>query len=204
MEQTQVPVAPAAGPAVPPALPRRTGFLTGVVSGVIGAGLVVAVVMVGLSMAGAQTNSPSPSSGSRSGLPEGPGAFPGWFGHGGPELGFGAIHGQFTVPAPSGGYETLATQTGTVSSVSATSITVKSEDGFTGTYTVDDDTLVNAGNNGIADVSKGDTVRVVAVIASGRDRAVQIMDGTKVQRSIGRWLPGFPGAPGSPTVPSGL
>jgi hypothetical protein len=71
----------------------------------------------------------------------------------------------------------VLTQIGTVQSVSGSSITVKSEDGYSQTYGVDNDTLVAAGNNGITDVAKGDTVRVLAV----GSKAKQIMDATKVQ-----------------------
>ena len=58
-------------------------------------------------------------------------------------LGFGllkgpAIHGEQTVRKPGGGYQTLANQVGEVTSVSKSSIAVKSEDGYARTYTVDD------------------------------------------------------------------
>ena len=112
------------------------------------------------------------------------------FGHFG--FGFGAIHGEFTAPAPGGGYETLATQIGTVSSVSSSSITVKSADGFTRSYTVDGNTLVTAGNNGIADVNSGDTVHVLAVVSGGKASAVELVDFTRAQQVRGRWLPPFP------------
>ncbi len=178
----------------PPAHPRRSGFLAGMVAGVVGAGVVAGLILAGLNMAGAQTNSPSATPSSNSGSP--PSGFPGpWFGHGQFGFGFGALHGQFTTTAPGGGYQTLATQYGQVTAVSSSSITIRSEDGFTSTYSVDDNTLVNAGNNGIADVKNGDTVRVAAVVNNGKAHAVQIIDETQVQRSTGRWLPPLPGAP---------
>jgi hypothetical protein len=159
---------------------------------VFATGLVVGMIVSGITGAGAQTASTSPSS-SASNLPV-KGIGHGWFGHDG--FGFGAIHGQFTTQAPGGGYQTLATQTGTVSSVSSSSITVKSVDGYTATYVVDDNTLVNAGNDGIADVKSGDTVRIVAVVSGGKTSAVEVLDGTNVQKLRGRWAPAFPDAPG--------
>ena len=74
-------------------------------------------------------------------------------------------------------FQTIFVQRGTVQSVSGSSITVKSEDGYTHTYSVDNNTLVAAGNNGIADVANGDTVRVLAV----GNAAKEIVDATKVQ-----------------------
>jgi len=182
-------------PAIPPPPPaadhgrRRRFGIAG--AAIFATGLVVGIVVASVTGAGAA--SPSPSSSAGSNLPGKIGHR--FFGHDG----FGAIHGQFTTPAPNGGYETLDTQLGTVSAVSSTSITVKSADGFTATYSVDDNTLVNAGNNGISDVKNGDTVRVVAVASGGKASAVEIVDGTNVQNLRGRWAPAFPfpDAPGT-------
>ena len=110
----------------------------------------------------------------------------------------GALHGEFTMPAPGGGYQTLAAQTGQVTSVSTSSIALKSEDGFVRTYSVDDNTLVTAGNNGISDVKTGDAVHVLAVVSGGKARAVDIVDATTVQQSRGRWAPFPRDWPGSP------
>ena len=169
---------------------RRLGL--GAVGAVLFAGgLVIGVILAGLNVAGAQTSaSPSPSAGSHAP------AFPrfGHFGHGFGHfgLGFGAIHGEFTVTAPGGGYETLATQRGTVTAVSSSSITLKSADGFTRSYAIGANTLVVAGNNGIADVKSGDTVRILAVVNGGTANAVDLVDATRVQQLRGRWLPAFP------------
>jgi hypothetical protein len=148
-----------------------------VVGGIFVAGLLAGLIVANLNIAGAQTPSRSPNANGK--LYRG-------FGHKGLR-GFGGIHGQFTVPAPNGGYETILTQVGTVQSVSASSITVKSEDGYTHTYSVDNNTLVAAGNNGIADVSKGDTVRVIAV----GNAAKRIVDATKVQSLRQKWAPRY-------------
>jgi hypothetical protein len=181
----------------PEARARRFG--AGAVAGIFAAGLAIGVILAGLGVAIAQTSSPSPapSAGTSPRIPM-PGLHRGFgggcFGH----FGFGGVlHGEFTGPAPNGGYETLAVQTGQVTSVSASSIAVKSEDGFTRTYSVDNNTLVVAGNNGIADVKTGNTVRIVAVVSGGSARAVQILDATTAKQSFGRWLPRFPGTPPS-------
>lgn len=157
-------------------------------------GLVVGIIVASVTGAGAA--SPSPSTSSSSNMPHKMFGH-GFFGHDG--FGFGALHGQFTIAGPNGGYETLDTQLGTVSAVSSSSITVKSADGFTATYTVDANTLVNAGRDGIANVKNGDTVHVVAVVSGGKASAVEVIDGTNVQNLRGRWAPGdpFPGAPGA-------
>jgi len=96
----------------------------------------------------------------------------GWIGFGGP-LGFGpagigggVLHGQFTVPKQGGGYETLDVQQGTATAVSATSISVKSSDGYTATYTVTSSTIVDARAGGIGSVKKDDTVMVIATAGS--------------------------------------
>jgi hypothetical protein len=155
------------GNPAPPASGGRARAHWIVVGSIFVVGLIVGVILTGA--AGAQTPSPSPTAKAKH--------FKG-FGHG---LGHGrfggGIHGEFVVPKPGGGYQTVLTQIGTVQSVSGSSITVKSEDGYTHTYGVDNDTLVAAGNNGITDVAKGDTVRVLAV----GSKAKQIIDATKVQ-----------------------
>lgn len=157
------------GNPIPPAPRARRPWF--VVAAIFAAGLIAGLVLSQLNIAGAQTPSPSPSI---------KGKLHGGFGKGFGNKGFGfggALHGQFTAPAPNGGVQTILVQRGTVESVSGSSITVKSDDGYTHTYGVDNNTLVAAGNNGIADVAKGDTVRVLAV----GNAAKEIVDATKVQ-----------------------
>jgi len=173
--------------------PRR-----GRTAALVAAGVLGGAVLAGFATASAQT--PSPSAGSQDGAapmpggPGGPGHGPGGR-HGGKGHGMG-IHGEFVTRQPDGtGYQTIATQQGEVTAVSATSITVKSEDGFSRTYAVDDNTLVNAGNDGIDDVAEGDDVRVTALVADGKASAVRVDDGTNVERLDGRWRPAPPAAP---------
>jgi len=108
----------------------------------------------------------------------------------------GAVHGQFTVPAPSGGYETIATQVGTVQSVSPSSLTVKSADGYSQTYAVSSSTIVDAGSEGIGSVKTGDTVAVMATVSGSTYTAQRVTDTTQVQANRQAW------APQPPTEPS--
>jgi Domain of unknown function (DUF5666) len=124
------------------------------------------------------------------------------FGHGGPFGGkmfglfggfgrFGGLHGEFTVKKPDGsGYQTVATQTGEVTAVSPSSITVKSEDGFSRTYSVDENTVVGSGRDGIGSVKTGDTVHIAGIVDSGKAQAAAIMDATGLGKIGEHW--GFP------------
>ena len=122
----------------------------------------------------------------------------GGFGAGGgfgpPGIGGGPfIYGEFTIKGPNG-YETLAERTGTVSDVTDTSgstwsLTVKSADGTTGTFTVDSGTSVNGGEMGIGSIKTGDTVRVTAVVSGGTSTAKQVTDQTVLQANGGSWRP---------------
>lgn len=180
---------------------ERTTRRRGSTWALVGAGLVGGVVLAGFATASAQTPSPSTGDGSTATAPapgRGPGG-PGGHGHG---MGMG-IHGEFvTANAAGDGWQTIATQKGEVTAVSATSITVKSEDGYSRSYTVNDNTLVNAGNDGIADVAKGDDVRITAVVESGKARAVSVDDGTNIERLRGQWQPARPDASSSSTTNS--
>jgi hypothetical protein len=130
----------------------------------------------------------------------GPGGFRGGMGVGG--LGGSAIgggpfiYGQFTIKGPNG-YETISERTGTVSDVTDTSgstwsLTVKSADGTSGTFTVDSGTSVNGGEMGIGSVKTGDTVRVTAVVSGTTSTAKQVMDQTTLKANGGSWQPTAP------------
>ena len=164
----------------------------------------VAMAALGIGVAAAQTGS---GSGSDTGLtttttaaPKANGAAPdaapktadgrpGRAGrHGGPG-GFGGpgIHGEFTVPDGNGGYKTIASQVGEVVSVSSTSIELKSEDGFTKKYVVDENTLVNAGRDGIANVKTGDKVAVQAQVDGSTAKAMHVRDATNIKSLREKW-----------------
>ncbi|MER7247387.1 DUF5666 domain-containing protein [Kribbella sp. NPDC000426] len=104
------------------------------------------------------------------------------------EFGFGgALHGEFVVPKDGGGYQTVATQRGSVTAVSKDSITVKSEDGYSRTYKVDADTLVNSARDGIASIKTGSTVNVSAVVADNTATATMINDGSARDAAGQKW-----------------
>lgn len=76
-----------------------------------------------------------------------------------------AVHGEAVVRGKDGTYLTVYTQRGEVTAVSATSITLKSTDGFTSTYALTAETKVVKNRDGakITDVRVGDLAGVVAV-----------------------------------------
>lgn len=103
---------------------------------------------------------------------QGPGGFGGQFPRGGQGQGFPggglgggmaalreALHGDFVVSNGSGGYTTERLQTGDVTELSATSVTLTSKDGYKQTYTLDGSTQKTG------EVKQGDTnVTVVAKV----------------------------------------
>jgi hypothetical protein len=105
-------------------------------------------------------------------------------------------------PDGSGGYRTLATQVGDVTSVSSDSITVKSADNYSRSYSVDQNTVVNSGRDGIANVKNGDKVSVNAVVNSGKAAAQSIQDQTTLGQIRQHWNPNSPNGPqgGPPTT----
>ena len=121
----------------------------------------------------------------------------------------GAIRGEFVRPDPSGsGYQTVDFQVGKVTSSSpyTSSISVTSADGTTRTYAVTTNTLVDAGRDGVGNISSGDTVMIEAVVSNGTATAQRINDQTRLEALHQAW--GYRGpngpAPGStPPAPSG-
>jgi Domain of unknown function (DUF5666) len=118
------------------------------------------------------------------------GKFFGFGGFGGLGRG-GPLHGEFTIRKPDGsGFQTMAVQTGEVTAVSPSSITVKSEDGFSRTYSVDENTVVGSGRDGIGTVKNGDTVRVAGLLDGGQAKAAAVLDSTSLGKIGEHW--GFP------------
>lgn len=209
------------GPA--PADPRRSVRRTAVVVG--GGLAVLALGAGVLSVSGIATaaSSPSPSEsasasastpGGREGAPYGRGGRrdgqpDGRHGHGRRDalgalgaLGHlktgmfgGVLHGQAVVRAADGTFSTVHGQTGTVTAVSATSITVRSDDGFSKTYVVTPDTRVNAARDGLDSIKVEATVGLVATEKSGTVTAERIVDRSRLES---KW-PGRPGATPSPS-----
>lgn len=101
----------------------------------------------------------------------------------------GALHGEFVVPKSGGGYQTVDTQQGKVTAVSKDSITVRSDDGFTKTYAVSGDTMVNADRDGIGAVKNGDDVAVSATVSGNKATATDIVDLTQAKANMKKWAP---------------
>jgi|GEM_PF-1634140 len=99
---------------------------------------------------------------------------------GGPLLG-APLHGSYVVEDPDGGYRTVLSQRGEVTAVSSTSLTVRSDDGFTATYRLTDDTSVLAGTDGTDDIEQGADVAVTALREGGSPRAVHVVDLSQMQ-----------------------
>jgi len=102
------------------------------------------------------------------------------YGRGGPGM---ALIG----PGPFGGTAHGRFQNGEITEVGDSSITLKSTDGFTRTYTITDDTAVNGGQ-GVDDLDEGDTVMLVSdddgaarTIVEGDVRAGRGQDGNRRQ-----------------------
>jgi hypothetical protein len=127
---------------------------------------------------------------------------------GGPLLG-APLHGSYVVEDPDGGYRTVLTQRGKVTSVSGTSLTVRSADGFEATYRLTDDTSVLSGTDGTDDIAKGADVAVTGLRDGGSPRAVNVVDLSQLQERLRQHLDDLPGMPDdddptpSPTSTSG-
>jgi hypothetical protein len=160
---------------------------------VIIAGVTVAALLGGAGLTVAAGNSGTPASASTVGAsrlaqPPPPG-HPGW---GGP---MAILHGQAVVAKRAGGYQTIDFQRGGVTAVSMGSITLKSTDGFTRTYTVTGSTIVGAQRGGIGSVATGNEVSVIATVSGTTLTAARIIDWTQLQHSHSQFGLG-PGAHG--------
>jgi hypothetical protein len=88
----------------------------------------------------------------------------------------GAVHGQVVLAKPGGGYETVDIQRGKVTTISESSITVRSADGFTATYAVTASTVVDAQRDGLGSVKAGNQVSVLATVSGSTETATSITD----------------------------
>ncbi|HET7310110.1 MAG TPA: hypothetical protein VFJ17_02165 [Mycobacteriales bacterium] len=166
-----------------------------VTAGVVAGGVGGAVISQ-LGVATASSPSPSPSAG----FPGGPGMMRG-FGPGGPGAlgllgGLGAggrlLHGEATVQKPGGGTMVVRFQHGVISDVSASTMTVKSTDGFTATYTVDKTSSIslNGADGTLSKLAKNDQVRVLAVQSGSSSVAKMVLDGVPARGMFGELRPG--------------
>jgi hypothetical protein len=86
--------------------------------------------------------------------------------------------GLMIMGGPFGESKHGAFQEGEVTEVGDSSMTVKSTDGFSETYKIDDETQVNGGKVGVGDIAKGDVVTVIAEDGTGGEAtAKSIMKG---------------------------
>ncbi|MEU4251135.1 hypothetical protein AB0F15_27375 [Amycolatopsis sp. NPDC026612] len=131
----------------------------------IAAGVVAAVIVAGGGAAIWAASSSSAATDAQSG-PGGLTGGPGGMRAGG--LG-AALHGEYVSSDGNGGYVTKIMQTGEVTELSATSLTAKSDDGFSKTYTI-----TSAQATGLA---TGDTVTVVATESGSTATATSVTDG---------------------------
>ena len=183
------------GPMSPRSWSRRPYVLTGVA---------VAALLGGAGAALAATNSPGPlaspsaAAATPAPLPMPSGQQPGRPGPGYRRFGglFGALHGQLVVAKPGGGYQTVDVQTGQVTAVSTASITLKSADGFTRSYTVTSSTLVDAQRDGIGSVKVGNQATMLATVSGSAATATSITDLTLLQQSHGGFGSGREGTSG--------
>lgn len=137
----------------------------------------IAALIAGLGGAAiyAATGQSSPAIGAPGHQAFGPGGHGGAAGPGGPAGVVPAgphglpLHGQFVVAGDSGGFTTVLTQTGTVTLSSTTSLTVRSEDGFSQTYLLPPD---QAASSPVVD----DTVTVRAVLRGDTATATEVID----------------------------
>lgn len=160
-------------PAAPPSGPRRP--LTNAQRIAVAAAVGVAAVGIGGGVVYASSHQSSN----------------GQFGNGGmrifrPGGGSGltdALHGEYVASNGKNGTRTMLIQTGTVTAVSSSSVSVRSTDGFAGTYVVGSGTKVDDGATTIGKVKTGHTVTVVATKS---DRtATSILDTTLLGGSNG-------------------
>lgn len=172
--------------------------------GLVAAGVGVGLALGAAGIAGAASTPPSPKPGTTAKVVPGPGE-PHRGGHhrGGPRPGMGlggALHGELVVPRGTG-FQTIDVQRGKVTAVSATSLTVKSADGFTKTYVLTAKTIVEAGRDGIATVKVGEKVGVLATVASDKATAAHVRDLTRLQAARKDFRP--PPPAGAPAPPAG-
>lgn len=92
----------------------------------------------------------------------------------GPRATDAAIHGEFVVREDDGGYTTVLTQVGVLMAASATSITAKSADGFTQTYTIAPDSRAAK-----TQLAVNDTVTIRGTQTNGTATAMMVTEGSE-------------------------
>jgi hypothetical protein len=98
------------------------------------------------------------------------------------------LHGEATVEKPGGGTSVVRFQNGVISAISGSTMTVKSTDGFTATYTVNGTSriLLNGTDGTLSKLSKNDQVRVLAVQSGSSTVAKMVLDGVPARAMFGQ------------------
>jgi hypothetical protein len=99
------------------------------------------------------------------------------------------LHGEYVVSDGNGGYTTEIIQTGEVTAVSDSSITAKSEDGYTHTYTIDSDTTVGNGSADLSSIETGDDVTIVASVDGDTATADSLVEASTATGQMGQAPP---------------
>jgi len=175
-----------------PAMSPRVRLGAWIAAGVLGGGLVTGIALGAVGTATAASRSPSPRASGEPGAPVpygGPlqrfrGRLRGLPPLGGPELGPAGppgkvLHSEATVQKSDGTTEVVVSQSGDITAVTSSAITVKSGDGYEATYTIDKNTRISLnGTDGTASsLTKGDTVRVFGTKSGSSTHAEGVMDG---------------------------
>jgi Domain of unknown function (DUF5666) len=156
--------------------------------GAVGVLAVLAVSGILISQVNAATATQTPTPSATSPDPDEPDelVLPGPRGHlkrfvpGFPGRGLGGtLHGEFTAETDDGVYKVFVVQRGEVTGKGENTLTVKSEDGFTATYAINDDTrIIKDGDSAkLADIANGDTVHVMGTKSGGSTTATFVLDG---------------------------
>ena len=170
---------------------KPTLFSSAKAATLVAAGAIGATALTGFAFAANSTPDPSTGSTPSATAPAGPaqdaakgprdgrGGPGGVFGHMGPNG--PVLHGDVTVKDKEGVVKNVRVQTGVVTAVSATSLTLKSSDDYVGEWTVNSDTKVRRDKEQatINKVAVGDTVTVMGSIASDTATAERVRAFTK-------------------------
>ncbi|MGS0684014.1 hypothetical protein ACVBEQ_02460 [Nakamurella sp. GG22] len=106
----------------------------------------------------------------------------------------GALHGDFVVQTDGTATETRRLQNGSVTALSAGSLTVTSSDGYVGNYTVPTDLE-------LSDVAVGDDVRVLATVAADTATVISVHPGSAEAADGEGRLPDLPEGMTPPNAP---
>ncbi len=149
---------------------------------VLAAGALLSMGAIGIAQSANAATGKDQTAGAGQTPPDRPGGNRGPGGPGGPERGNRAapVHRELVVKLADGSFQTRVGITGTVTSVSATSIAVKAADSYTATFAVASTTkvMVNGKTAAATDVKVGDTVHVEGVRSGTTLTAEAIRSGT--------------------------